>query len=52
MRKNSLNTSHCSGSCDPSKNFFGLCPKDHPFAFDWGKMCCDCQIEKNEKVTG
>ena len=28
-------------SNDERKTLFGECPADHPFAYKFGKMCCD-----------
>ena len=49
MSRRSMKPSHCSTSCE-NQNFFGVCPADHPFAFNGGKMCCDCQNETADKV--
>ena len=52
LRINSIQPFHCSGTCDSTQTLFGVCPSNHPFAFDNGKKCCDCQFEKNDKVKG
>ena len=51
MPGGSMKSFHCSKNplCE-TQNLFGICPADHPFAFNGGKMCCDCQNEKDDKV--
>ena len=44
VNMNSMKPFHCSGSCENQK-LFGVCPADLPFAFNNGKMCCECQNE-------
>ena len=36
-------------SCDGGKPLFAVCPADHPFAFQMGKMCCDCEMQDSSK---
>ena len=48
VNMNSMKPFHCSGSCENQK-LFGVCPADHPFAFDNGKMCCECQNENDDQ---
>ena len=35
-------------SCDGGKPLFAECPADHPFAFQKGKMCCDCEMQDSD----
>ena len=38
-------------SSDGGKRLFAECPDSHPFAFKYGKMCCDSLTKgKNETI--
>ena len=49
VNMNSLKPFHCAGTCENQK-LFGVCPTDHPFAYDNGKMCCECKNEDADQV--